>query len=80
MSAGAKQHIGQGMSAVERVEVNDASMESSMMSTDWMKGADWCRGIHGAARARRGTKRGTSAARRRHEKKIIAEMVEEMNE
>jgi hypothetical protein len=32
---------------------------------------DHCCGIHGAARERKGIKRGTSAARRRHDKEVI---------
>jgi len=39
---------------------------------------DHCCGIHGAARERKGRKRGTSAARRRHEKELIRGELEEV--
>jgi len=38
---------------------------------------DQCRGIHGAMRERRGAKKATSSARRRHDKNIIVQALEE---
>jgi hypothetical protein len=56
---------------MKRVEHNDATMANGLLSSESVKGHDHCRGIHGAARARRGAKKATSAARRRHDKNII---------
>jgi hypothetical protein len=55
----------------ERVERNAASMVGPLPSTQSVRHRDWCCGIHGAARHRKGIKRGTSAARRRFEKVVI---------
>jgi len=60
-----------------RVRRNDASMHNGLLSTAFMKGWDQCCGIHGAARERRGAKKATSAARRRHEKALIRKMLDE---
>lgn len=61
----------------ERILHNDATMDGPLPSTQILKYYDHCRGIHGAARERKGTKRGTSAARRRHDKIVIAQALEE---
>ena len=59
------------------VEQNDASMDKrTMPEAERSKGWDYCCGIHGAARNRKGTKRGTSAARRRYDKRVIREQSE----
>lgn len=68
------------MSASEvmsRVKKNPASMANGLPSTESVRHYDWCCGIHGAARHRKGVKRGTSAARRRDEKRIIRAAMEE---
>mgnify|MGYP001564356166 CR=1 FL=1 len=62
--------------AMNRVTVNASSMHNGLESTQSIKHCDWCCGIHGAARFRRGLKRGTSAARRRLDKKVIVEASE----
>lgn len=77
MSSGARGWVGQKQSAMERVEHNDASMANDMDSSKSLRHFDACCGIHGHMRARRGAKRGTSAARRRHEKRIIKTALEE---
>jgi hypothetical protein len=59
----------------KRVQANDASMHNGLMSSEDAKGYDQCRGIHGAMRERRGAKKATSAARRRHDKIVIEEAV-----
>ena len=60
-------------SPLGRVEKNSATMANTLPSSEFMKGYDQCCGIHGAARARRGIKKATSAARHRVCKKIIRE-------
>ncbi len=54
-----------------RVVRNDASMGNMLPSAKHGQHHDYCCGIHGAARERKGIKRGTSAARRRHDKLVI---------
>lgn len=56
----------------EHVRRNAASMSGKLPSTQSMRHYDWCCGIHGAARHRKGIKRGTSAARRRVDKELIS--------
>lgn len=58
---------------MNRVKNNDATMANTLPSAESVRHHDWCRGIHGAAKARRGIKRGTSAARRRHDQQVIKE-------
>ena len=62
-----------------RVEHNDATMANTLESSKELtrQGWDACCGIHGHARARKGIKRGTSAARRRHDKNVIEQNPEE---
>lgn len=60
-----------------RVMHNAASMKGDLPSTEVLKGYDHCCGIHGAARKRRGIKKGTSAARRRLERELIRKELEE---
>lgn len=54
-----------------RVDKSPQTMANTLPSSESIKHMDWCCGIHGAARWRRGAKRGTSAARRRLEKDEI---------
>lgn len=62
----------------ERVALNDASMANHLMTTEYLKGRhDMTCGIHGAAKERKGAKKATSAARRRHEKTLIKKLAEE---
>lgn len=56
-----------------RVRANDASMHNGLMSSKDAAGYDQTCGIHGAAQERKGAKKATSAARRRHDKEIINE-------
>ncbi len=58
-------------SVYRQVVKNAASMSNGLPSTQYLKMFDHCCGIHGAARERKGIKRGTSAARRRYEKDLI---------
>lgn len=59
------------------VERNAGSMSGKLASTRQMMIYDNCCGIHGAARDRRGMKRGKSAARRRNDLAVIREAVAE---
>lgn len=63
--------------AYRKVAKNDASMANGLPSTQVLKTFDHCCGIHGAAKERRGIKRGTSAARRRYEKELISKLMSE---
>jgi hypothetical protein len=54
-----------------RIKYNDATMSNTLLSTQELKEYDHCCGIHGAMRERRGAKKATSNARRRHSKKLI---------
>jgi hypothetical protein len=68
------------MSAKEvlsQVKHNDASMSGHLPSTQEMKAYDHCCGIHGAARERKGIKKGTASARRRHDKAVIRDSQDE---
>lgn len=60
-----------------RVAKNDGTMANTLMSTKDLKAYDHTCGIHGAARERRGAKKATSAARRRHEKTLIKKLEDE---
>ena len=60
-----------------RVAKNDATIANTLMRTRDLKGLNQCRGIHGAMRERRRTKKATSLARRRHDKNIIVHALEE---
>ena len=62
-----------------RVLINDASMHNGLMSTEDTKDYDQCCGIHGAMRERRGAKRATSAARRRRDKVIVQQGMEDLH-
>lgn len=62
-----------------RVAKNAATMANTLPSTQSMRHFDNCCGIHGAARRRKGEKRGTSAARRRFDKEVIKEVCEELD-
>lgn len=55
---------------------NDRAMGGRLETAEWMKHLDWCHGIHGAAKWRKGIKKATSAARRRLEKKLIIKEME----
>lgn len=63
----------------KRIVKNGATMANTLPSSESEKRRDNCCGIHGAARKRRGIKRGTSAARRRHEKDLIAQEYEQVD-
>ena len=75
-NANRRRRLAAHMGVVKRVQDNDASMYNALPSTAVTKYEDHCCGIHGAARERKGIKRGTSAARRRHDKQVIKEEVE----
>ena len=60
---------------MKHVQVNDQSMYNGLPSTESMRHRDWCCGVHGAAKWRRGIKKGTSAARRRYGRKVIRDEV-----
>lgn len=60
-----------------RVMNNDASMYNGLMSSQELKMYDHCKGIHGAMKERRGAKKATSAARRRYEKQLISDALNE---
>ena len=62
----------------KRVLHNPGTMANTLPSTQELKGFDHCCGIHGAMRERRGIKHGTSAARRRVDKLILAQELQEM--
>lgn len=63
---------------VHQVEQNDQSMSNGLPSS---RKSDWrhcyCRGIHGAARERKGLKHAKVTARRRHDKEVIKEQLNE---
>ena len=67
--------MGQVYFRYDLVNVKDraqiSSMANGLASSQATKRMDNCCGIHGAARKRIGAKKATSAARRRHDKKII---------
>jgi hypothetical protein len=54
----------------KRIEKNEARMGGHLASASQWTSCTVC-GIHGAARARRGIKKGTNAARRRHERELV---------
>ena len=59
---------------VDRVLNNPRSMANSLPSSEWLVkvwGADFCCGIHGAMRWRRGAKKGASTQRRRQGRDVI---------
>lgn len=66
--------------AINRVQINDASMANGLPSTAEIRrgGWDYYCGVHGIMRERRGIKRGTSAARRRHDKQVVRDHLEQM--
>lgn len=60
------------MDSVDRkVKKSASSMYNTLPSSESLRHHDWCHGIHGAARWRRGIKKGTSTARRVLEKKEL---------
>lgn len=63
-----------------KVKRNDKSMGNGLPSAQERKTYDQCCGIHGAARERKGIKRGTNAARRRYEKDLINWELDNMSE
>lgn len=63
-----------------RVLNNPATMKGDLPSTQSMRHRDWCCGIHGAARFRKGIKKGTSAARRRVDKEIVEREVNDLDD
>jgi len=60
-----------------RANRKPASMCNCLMSSQDAKSYDQCCGIHGAMRERRGAKKATSAARRRNDKIVIRQSLEE---
>ena len=70
--------LGTNARVKDRVLRNDRSMHNNLASTERVKHWDWVRGIHGAARARKGAKRATSAFRRRNDKRVIQEQLEQL--
>jgi len=79
--------IGAGAGANQRNQPTTEEQRLAMRSssrrnhdTGDLLGYDHNCGIHGAARERRGIKRGTSAARRRWEKELIESEVDIMND
>lgn len=60
-----------------RIMKNDSTMANTLMRTRELKHYDQCRGIHGAMRERRGAKKATSSARRRHDKRVIISALED---
>ena len=61
----------------DRVAKNDSTMANTLASSQATKRMDNCCGIHGAMKARRGAKKATSSARRRHDKKVIIQALED---
>lgn len=61
----------------QECQKNDASMSGNLPSSQFLKRYDHCCGIHGAARKRKGFKRGKNAARRRFEKRLINDILNE---
>lgn len=64
--------------ALNRVVKNPSTMSNTQLSAKELSSYDQCRGIHGAARQRKGVKKGTNSARRRLDKKIIDVSMDEM--
>lgn len=64
----------------QKVRHNDRTMANTLPSTASLKGWDACRGIHGLAKARAGEKHGTVCARRRHDKEVINQELEEIED
>lgn len=63
---------------MRKVKNNDSRMGNSLPKTIELNMYDHCCGIHGAARERKGIKKGTNAARRRYEKEIIRSYIDEL--
>jgi len=78
MSSRNRRVLGSYADVNARVRLNDSSMDNGLMSTEDSKAFDHCCGIHGAMRERRSAKRATSAARRRHDKVVIQQALEEI--
>lgn len=64
----------------QKVRHNDRTMANTLPSTESLRHWDNCCGIHGAARRRKGEKHGTVCARRRHDKEVIQQELEELND
>lgn len=58
-----------------RARRRPGSMYNGLMSSKDATSYDQCRGIHGAARARKSAKHATSCARRRNDRVLIAEQI-----
>lgn len=71
-------HLASFVKVKGRVLKNDQSMHNNIASSERVKHWDWVRGIHGAARARKGAKKATSAFRRRNDKSLIRKALEEI--
>lgn len=57
---------------------NLSTMSNGLISAQEDRHWDYCCGIHGAARARKGVKKATSAYRRRNDKEVIKQSMEEL--
>ena len=62
------------------IKRNDRTMSNGLPSSESTKRDDQCCGIHGAARRRKGIKKGTNSARRRNDKNIVSCELEEMED
>lgn len=58
---------------MRHVRRSDSSMANTLPSAEAWKRWDWCCGIHGAMKARRGIKHATACARRRNDRNVIDE-------
>lgn len=57
----------------DKIRNNDKSMAGNLASAEDLRRYGCTNGIRGAARFRRGVKKGTNAARRRYDKTVIEE-------
>lgn len=66
-------------SVKRRIQHNDETMANTLPKAKFWP-SDNCRGIHGAAKTRAGIKHGTVCARRRHDKEVINQELEEIED
>lgn len=62
---------------MKTVARNDRTMAKGLPTTESMRHYDNCCGIHGAARRTKGAKHGLVCARRRHDKEVIQQGLED---
>ena len=60
-----------------KARASETSMANSLPSSQSTKRMDNCRGIHGSAKKRKGAKHATVTARRRIEKELIKDQLED---